>query len=284
MLWLAHHMNKNFIFQCLVIVVGMLGSFAVMLYLCTQLPNYTLTILLLWLLCWLIGYRIKTEYRYMGSLVIVLNVIYTFLFGGLLMHLLSHYGQIYNNLTYNQQAVIDNVVEFLYKLIPNIMLNVLFLVGVVYSLILLTLRIILVTFINKGKINQPFLNSLFQVGYNQKQDSWVLIPHFLFIKPFAYLFFIYALSLIGYFWWANQSMPMIEWVFWFTPFLIFLAVDWWIWLSGKVQQLDVAPDFWGEEGETFFNEQSFEDLWRKYHKFWLDKWLVAGNKTTGGKE
>lgn len=277
-------MNKNIFFQCLMISGSMLGSLATALYICVQLPTYSLIILLFWLLGWLIGYRVKVEYRYIGSLVIALDLIYTIFFGALLIHLLNHYNQVYNNLTYNQQAFINDIIAFFYNLIPNILLVILFLVCFIYSIILLTLRIILIAFINQDKINQPALSWLFQMGYAKKQDSWVLIPHFLFIKPFAYLFFIYALSLISYFWWANQSMPMIEWVFWFTPLLIFLAVDWWIWLSGKVQQLDVAPDFWGEEGETFFNEQSFEDLWRKYHKFWLDKWLVAGNKTTGGKE
>lgn len=278
-------MIRTLLAHYLITLITVLYTLAITLYVSAKFPAYTLAFLLFWLFGWLISHKIKEEHRHKGTLVIIVDIVFSLVFGYLLAYVFNHHQQLYALLSPNLRDVIERIMAILYNFVPNIFLNALLVIGIAYSVFLLPIRIAVIEHINSNKFNHPLLNYLFQIGYSQTQTAWRLFPHFLTIKPFAYLFLAYAgMVLAWYFWQGKQSMPMVEWVLWCVPFLIFLAVDWWIWLSGKVLEFHTSPNFWEEDNDTVINEHSFEELWRKYHKFWANKWLVAGNKTTGGKE
>lgn len=266
----------------IVTLFTILYGLAIALYVCLKFPAYTAVILLLWLVGWLIKYKLLPEQRHTGSLVLILDCLFTVVFVSVLAYLVNHYAYLSANfIPPTVQKIIDTVMAILYGFVPNVLLNVLFVAGIIYSVLLLSLRIYLINRINNNKLNHPLLTYLFQIGYRHKQGSWLLLPHFLFLKPFSGLFFGLGLLLfVWYFWQGSQPMPILEWVIWFVPFLMILAMDWWIWLSGKVLEPDSLSVL---EDDELSYEQSFEELWRKYHQFWQKKWLVAGNKTTGGK-
>lgn len=276
-------MKRTIILQSIISIISLLMSFLMALYACSRFPAYTIIILSFWIILWF-RYEIKPNNNHIGIFLVMVDIIYTVLFGGLLAYLFDNYQQLYALLPSDWQKFVRGVIGILHNFVPDLLLNLLFIACAVYALTLFSLRIIIINTINENKFTHPIFHYVFKIGYTQKDTAWLLMPRFLSIRPVAYLFLALGIFILGwYFWLADEPLSSIELIIWLGFSLIFIGMDWRFWLSGKVLEVEAFIDETKNNKETSVNEQSFEELWRQYHQFWKDKWLVAGNKSTGGK-
>ncbi len=262
--------------------VGILGSLNFVLYLSAKIPQATAVFIIIWLFIWLFAFTTNKVDRYKHIIILLLEVLALILYGVLLFVILNQYNTFLNSLTPQSLNILTKVLQSFHISIPQLQPDILFVTSLTYGCCLLMIRSLLVIFLKKSKLdNYYLLSNLFEIAYVMDSERLLLKPWFTFARHFSWILLMLGVGLfMYYFGYAYYTHIQMTWIVWLFVPLIFIAFDWHYWLSGDLYKYQFKPSFEGESDQGD-KQLFFEDLWRRYHKFWKDKWLVAGNRSTG---
>ncbi|WP_230657595.1 hypothetical protein [Psychrobacter sp. I-STPA10] len=267
--------------------LSIISTLNIVLYVTSKIPTLGIFLLLLWIISWLIMFKSNKNKRFQHSIVIIFDIIITLIFFLLLYIFINQYSALVNNTPSTTINIVNYILSSFHISIPKLQFEIFIIFSLVYSCILLMLR---ASFINIINNNEDFFKKIFQniydIAYITELSGTYLKPWVTFSKPFAFIFMILGCGL--FIWYFSSgvyySAYPIPWLVWFFDFFIVIAVDWYLWLSGTVHKYSYEPKFEEQKDDDVEKNLLYEDLWKRYHKFWKEKWLVAGNISTGPKK
>lgn len=258
------------------------ASLLMTLAIATYIPSGLVFLWLIWLCVMLYQYKTTKANRYQHSFVLLGGVLYSVIFAILTYYGLTYFDTLWAMLSFETQQRVMQAVQFVFPF-PQQLIEFFYILMFLYGYGFILWRVTLLVLADAlQQKNNHYLNLFYQLMYVEHQQQWLLKPYVHDLKYLAILVAILAsvLNLQVAYWFYQQVAH--QWLVWLQVALIVLAVDWYYWLSGELYRPSAGQ--FSQQAQLPQHSPNFESLWRRYHQFWKNKWLVAGNRSTGGKE
>jgi len=116
-----------------------------------------------------------------------------------------------------------------------------------------------------------------EVAYRRREGRWLMKPWWLSAKLIGPALAACGVALLAWQWWEIDGSSFTGWVRALPGALIAVGIEWWLWLSGEVDD-HVEPEFAGGADDGGQSVALFEDLWGRYRRMWPENWRAAGNR------
>lgn len=119
--------------------------------------------------------------------------------------------------------------------------------------------------------------ALLGMAYRRRETVWRLKPWWLWCRAIALGTTAVGVGLIAWQWWQLDEPSFAGWVRLLPAGLIAVGIEWWLWLSGEVDD-EVEAEFAGGDLGPVKPAAMFEELWVRYRRVWPQHWRAAGNR------
>jgi len=121
------------------------------------------------------------------------------------------------------------------------------------------------------------LEALLGMAYRRREIVWRLKPWWLWCRAIAAATAMVGVGLLAWQWWQLDDPSFVGWVRLLPAGLIAVGIEWWLWLSGEVDD-EIEAEFAGSDLGPVKPAAMFEDLWVRYRRVWPHHWRAAGNR------
>lgn len=266
------------LFGWLSVTASLLMTLAIARY----MPQGLVFLWLIWFTVMLYHYKTSKVHRYQHSFLLLGGMAYNAMFAIITYYGLTYFDTLWAMLSLETQQRVMQAVQLVFPF-PRQLIEFFYILMFIYGYGFILWRVVLLFVADALQHkNYRYVDLFYQLGYVNHQQQWLLKPYIHDLKYLAILVAIMAgiLNLQVAYWFYQQVAH--QWLVWLQLALIALAVDWYYWLSGELYRPSAGQ--FAQQTQLPQQTPNFESLWRRYHQFWKNKWLVAGNRSTGGKE
>lgn len=266
------------LFGWLSVTASLLMTLAIARY----MPQGLVFLWLIWFTVMLYHYKTSKVHRYQHSFLLLGGMAYNAMFAIITYYGLTYFDTLWAMLSLETQQRVMQAVQLVFPF-PQQLIEFFYILMFLYGYGFILWRVVLLFVADALQHkNYRYVDLFYQLGYVNHQQQWLLKPYIHDLKYLAILVAIVAgiLNLQVAYWFYQQIAH--QWLVWLQLALIALAVDWYYWLSGEFYRPRAGQ--FAQQTQLPQQTPNFESLWRRYHQFWKNKWLVAGNRSTGGKD
>lgn len=224
-----------------------------------------------WLVHWLFSTRTRPRNRVGHVQLLALGMFVMIVAGALILWIERRYSAFV--------SWVDSVIGFAMAILgyqlPLTAVEAYPLLNILALFVWLLIKIPVTALVDRGGLDG--LEEAYEIAYRRREGRWLLKPWWIWSRPLALSLATIGAAFLAWQWWQLDEPGFGGWVMALPAALIAIGIEWWLWLSGEVDDR-VGPEFSGDGGGTEKSIAMFEDLWGRYRRVWPGQWRAAGNR------
>ena len=230
--------------------------------------------IVIWSIFWLIRLRTDKTVRHRHVMLLLVVAAMALLYAGLIWWILAKYAIAAAWAT----ARLSPVLQLLGATLPASPIAAVPVINAMFLVLCVAMKMLALSPIGLERIEgSRWMESLAEWAHRRRAAGWLLKPWWLMSRAFGVALALLGVASLALQWWVLPDTLLISWLSLLASALIPIGLEWYFWLSSKVDDQPQA-EFGGKDQDPLRTEAVFEDLWRRYRHVWLGHWTAAGNR------